>query len=91
MITNRWHSSLHPTEQERHAARMEMGEESGKNRIKFDTEFKNNCLGEAVYLRDELLKRIPKKDHPKIEKHELIAFEGMLAAPSPVSDAATYL
>jgi hypothetical protein len=51
--------------------------------------FRKNFLGEAIWLRDELLKRLPPQ--PQQEKHKLIAFDGFLAGPSPVGDAADYL
>jgi hypothetical protein len=66
-------------------------EESDKIWGKFELEFKNNFLGKAVYLRDELLKRIPTKEQPKKEQYDFLAFDGILSGPSPVSDAANYL
>lgn len=52
-------------------------------------EFKNNLLGEAVYLRNELLKRLPPQ--PEVKPWEAMVFEGRLSGPSPVGDAAIYL
>jgi hypothetical protein len=46
-------------------------------------------LGEAIYLKDELLKRLPGEAAP--EQKNLIAFEGSTAGVSAIGDAANYL
>lgn len=51
--------------------------------------FRQRYLGKAVHLRDEMLRRV--QPPPNFDSHRLIAFDGMLAGPSPVSDAADYL
>lgn len=52
-------------------------------------EFRNQYLGEALSLRDEILRRL--HETYQDPQHRLIAFEGILAGPSPISDAADYL
>ncbi len=52
-------------------------------------EFRTTILGEAVYLKDELLKRLPSQ--PKPDRKYSFVFEGRLAGPSPELDAAAYL
>jgi len=54
----------------------------------FQYEFRTTLLGESVYLKDELLKRLPSQPKPD---RDLIALEGFLAGPAPISDAAAYL
>lgn len=56
-----------------------------------DLEFRNTLLGEAVYFRNELQRRLQLTDVPPKDRHRIIAFDGILAGPSPVSDAADYL
>lgn len=55
-------------------------------------EFRNNFLARALTLRDQMITRIgdPSK-LPQARLGQLIAFDGMLAGPSPISDAADYL
>jgi len=48
-------------------------------------------LGEVLFLRDELSLRLPgEKEHIEKESHQPF-FDGMLAGPSPLSDAAAFL
>lgn len=54
-----------------------------------NNQFRQRYLGRAVHLRDEMLRRV--EHPPNFDSHRLIAFDGMLAGPSPVSDAADYL
>jgi hypothetical protein len=53
-------------------------------------DFRTTLLGEAIYLRDELLKRLPPQPQQKPERH-LSAFEGRLVGYSAVGETATYL
>ena len=50
-------------------------------------EFRTTLLGEASYLRDELLRRLPPQPKPQ----KIPAFEGFLVGPYPVHEAAIYL
>lgn len=53
-------------------------------------EYRTNLLGEAVYLRDELLRRLspqPQPDNPFLKSD----FEGRLAGPHPAGEVADYL
>lgn len=53
-------------------------------------EFRTTLHGEANYLKEELLRRLPPQ--PKVEEPwRLIAFDGKLSGPIPVADAAGYL
>jgi len=63
--------------------------EEDKYMAKYVAEFKNRFLGEAVYLKDELLKRLPQEPKPK--QFQVVAFDGYLVGPYPVSEAANYL
>ena len=58
--------------------------------VQDEYKFRTTLLGEANYLKDELLSRLPPQ--PKTDQPwRLMAFEGTLAGPSPVADAASYL
>jgi len=52
-------------------------------------EFRNKYLGKAVYLRDEMERRLYYTRSQ--EESQLIAFDGGIAGPTPISDAADYL
>lgn len=87
---NRWWPNLRlaKTEQEKNEIWQKGTAQDTNVRMQLDHEFRATLLGEAVYLRDELLKRLPTQPKPEMR---LIAFEGALAGVSPVSDAAAYL
>lgn len=54
-------------------------------------QFKSTILGDAVYARNELLRRIG-RDQPSIyDPTGVPALQGFLAGPDPVGDAANYL
>jgi hypothetical protein len=57
-----------------------------------ETAFRNQLLGEAIYLRDQLLIRLGTvaSSSPQ-DRIKTLAFDGFLAGPSPISDAADYL
>jgi uncharacterized protein YsxB (DUF464 family) len=54
-------------------------------------DFRNKFLARAITLRDELIANLGKTPLPNVPNYKLIAFDGMLAGPSPISDAADYL
>jgi len=56
-----------------------------------DTAFRNELLGQAVYARDSLLARLGNPVPTAQEHMKMLAFDGILAGPSPISDAADYL
>ncbi len=53
--------------------------------------FRNNYLGKATYFRDELEKRLNTPPLSAEGRWKLLAFDGALAGPSPISDAADYI
>lgn len=56
-----------------------------------DYEFRSTIFAEAVYLKDELLKRLPGEPGPdQIKPFPVKAFHGSLAGPTPIADAAGY-
>jgi len=56
-----------------------------------ETAFRNQLLGQAIYLRDQLLMRLGNPTITPEDRMRSLAFDGMLAGPSPISDAADYL
>jgi hypothetical protein len=93
---DKWRMSNTLTEEQKNVRWSEQNRELDKLREVFEIEFKNSMLGEAVYLRDELQKRLSKKAQEEAKSSEymplqLLAFDGILAGPSPVADAANYL
>jgi len=50
-------------------------------------------LGEVLFLRDELYARVPGEKQRIEKEHQpwIVFFDGSLAGPSPLSDAAAYL
>ncbi|MBZ5528647.1 MAG: hypothetical protein LAN71_12180 [Acidobacteriia bacterium] len=53
--------------------------------------FRSQLLGQAIYLRDQLLMRLGNPAITTQNRIKELAFDGMLAGPSPISDAADYL
>jgi hypothetical protein len=67
-------------------------QEEQQESLNYEYSFKANILGDAIYARNELLKRLgPQPDLPPMERANLIVFRGILAGAYPVSGAATYL
>ena len=62
---------------------------SMQRRLEYANEFRKRYLGESLVLRDELLKRL--NIIPPNEEKNIIALDGFLAGPSPISDLAIYL
>jgi hypothetical protein len=62
---------------------------SMQRRQDYDNEFRKRFLGEAIVYRDDLLRRL-KIASPK-EEQNIIALQGALAGPAPISDLAAYL
>jgi hypothetical protein len=58
-------------------------------RQEYDNEFRKRYQGESISYRDELLRRL-NIIAPQEEKN-VIALQGFLAGPSPISDLSTYL
>ena len=56
-----------------------------------EMQFRNNLLGQAIYFRDELLRRLPPQSTTPQEEDRNLAFRGILAGPAPIADAADYL
>jgi len=77
------------TDEEKHHIWNQYIAQSIQNSANEQYEFRTTLLGEAIYLKDELLKRLPSEPQPS--RMEAIAFEGSLAGPYPVSNAAVYL
>ncbi len=78
------------TEQEKSQIWQQYNTQSSQQSARFDYKFKTTLLGEAIYLRNELLRRLPPQPEPAPDRR-LFAFEGILVGPSPVADAAIYL
>jgi hypothetical protein len=53
--------------------------------------FRSQLLGQAIYLRDQLLMRLGNPAMTPQDRIKSLAFDGMLAGPAPISDAADYL
>ncbi len=53
--------------------------------------FRNQLLGQAIYLRDQLLMRLGNPAITTQDRSRTLAFDGFLAGPAPISDAADYL
>jgi hypothetical protein len=86
------------TKQERDQLFYQQGTEDVQLNAQQTYDWRSTLLPEAVSLRDELLQRIPTSSTPtstggimRMPVYDLIAFEGQLAGPSPVGDAAVYL
>ena len=80
------------TEEERRRLWNLQSTELTQQYVNWEFEFKSNILGDAVYAKDELLKRLgPQPELPPMEKSNLIVFRGILAGAHPVSGAAAYL
>lgn len=63
-------------------------------RNRYEGEFNQFILGDAVYAKQELDSRISVKDRPQLlpqEQTVFLVFRGILAGPNPVGEAATYL
>jgi hypothetical protein len=54
-------------------------------------EFRERYLTRAITLRDELIAKLGKTALPETPNYRLIAFDGILAGPTPIADAADYL
>ncbi len=79
------------TEQQAREAFLKMTAALTRHSDDMREEFRSKYLGQAVYLRNELLKRLGGNALPVPERHEIIAFDGFLAGPYPISAAADYL
>lgn len=53
--------------------------------------FRTQLLGQAIYLRDQLLMRLGNPTIRMEDRGKTLAFDGFLAGPTPISDAADYL
>lgn len=85
-----WHSGM--TEAERSQLFNAETQESMQEEANYQYSFKANILGDAVYARDELLKKLgPQPELPPVSAPNLIVFRGILAGAYPVSGAAGYL
>ena len=62
-----------------------------QQRNKEQYEFMTTILGEAIYLKDELLRRLPSEPKPNKDDYPFHVFEGSLAGPYPEEGAAGYL
>ena len=91
-LSDKWWQEMRDvkTEQERHEIWNKRTAQDLQIRERFSYEFRSTLLGEAVYLKNELLKRLPHQPNPQSGQRP-IALEGILAGPSPISDAAVYL
>jgi hypothetical protein len=98
----RWHSARDQMSDRQSAAMREASGEGARKQLwnqqtreliqssqQENYEFRSTMLGEAIYLKDELLKRLPGEAAP--EQKNLIAFEGSTAGVSAIGDAANYL
>jgi len=56
-----------------------------------ETTFRSQFLGQAIYLRDQILNRLGNPAMTMQDHAKTLAFEGVLAGPTPISDAADYL
>ncbi len=77
------------TEEEKIQKWQQQSNEMLMRHSQFQNEFKKRFLGKALGYRDELLRRL-NIIAPTYER-EVIAFQGMLAGVSPISDMANYL
>ena len=80
---------LKGTEEEKSKQWQQQVNASMQRRMEYGNEFRKRFLGEAINYRDELLKRL--KIMPPKEESHIIALQGFLAGPSPISDLAQYL
>ncbi len=93
-IRNKYQSQWHQGMTEAERSRLWSAEttEEAQESTNYDYSFRANILGDAIYARDELLKKLgPQPELPPMERANLIVFRGMLAGAYPVSGAATYL
>lgn len=77
------------TEREKNIFRRQFTNNLLRRSNEHQNQFRQRYLGKAVHLRDEMLRRV--EHPPNLDSRRLIAFDGILAGPSPVSDAADYL
>jgi hypothetical protein len=57
----------------------------------FETEFRQNILGDAVFAREQLLARLGAKEEPQTVLRPILLLDGSFAGADPVGEAATYL
>ena len=77
------------TEEERHQIFQQYSAQSIQQIDSDNYEFRTTILGEAIYLKDELLKRLPPQPKPNFKT--AVVFEGSLAGAYPEDEAADYL